>query len=152
MVSLNATQAAIRAKYSEKTAKEQGARLLTNVHVSAAIEKAMEKRSKKTEITQERVVVELARIAFGDLRGVVTWGPSGVAFKNSAEISDDDAAAISEVSETVTKEGGTQRIKRHDKVKALELLGKHLGMFKDQSGPVGEGKSMIGSILEALRG
>lgn len=59
LIDLNATQAAIRAGYSKKTANEQGARLLANVSVGAAVQKAMDKRSKKTEITAEYVLTTI---------------------------------------------------------------------------------------------
>ncbi len=132
LVDLNATQAAIRAGYSEKTANEQGARLLVNVSVSQAIAAAQAKREQRTEITADRVVSELAQIAFGSARDVMEWGPNGVVLKDSAELTDEQAAAIAEVSENITQNGRSLKLKRHDKVKALELLGRHLGMFTDK--------------------
>jgi phage terminase small subunit len=66
IVSLNATQAAKEAGYSEKTAKSQGQRLLTNADVADAIADAMKARSERTEITADRVLHELAAIAFLD--------------------------------------------------------------------------------------
>ena len=74
----NATQAAIRAGYSKKTANEQGCRLLANVNIQAEIEKRLQKPLKKLEVTQERIVAELARIAFSDIKDVAKWGKSGV--------------------------------------------------------------------------
>ena len=109
LVDLNATQAAIRAGYSAKTANEQGARLLTNVSVAAAIAEAQAERAQRTEISQDRILDELASIAFGDLRDVVAWGENGVTLRDSAELTPEQAAAISEISETVTKEGGSKR-------------------------------------------
>ncbi len=66
LVDLNATAAAKRAGYSEKTAKSQGQRLLTNVDIQAAIQKRQEKLRGKLEITQEMVLSELAAIAFAN--------------------------------------------------------------------------------------
>lgn len=132
LVDLNATQAAIRAGYSAKTANEQGARLLANVSVQAALSERMKAREQRTEITQDMVVAELAKIAFSDQRKVMMWGPSGVKLRDSESLTEDDAAIVSEVSETITAAGGSLKLKTHDKVKALELLGKHLGMFKDK--------------------
>lgn len=132
LVDLNATQAAIRAGYSPKTANEQAARLLANVSVQSAIAERMKARQTRTEITQDMVVSELARIAFGNKRALMKWGPDGVKLVDSSTITDEDAAMVSEVSETVTEAGGTIKLKTHDKVKALELLGKHLGMFSDK--------------------
>ena len=71
LIDLNATQAAIRAGYSSKTANEQGARLLANVSVQEAIAKATAERSKRTGISQDRVIQELARIAFVNPQNVI---------------------------------------------------------------------------------
>lgn len=130
LVDLNATQAAIRAGFSQKTARAQGQRLLTNVYIANAIAAAQAKREKRTEITQDRVVQELARIAFGNSRSVMSWGPGGLVLRNSNDLNEDEAALVSEVRETTTKDGGSMALKTHDKLKALELLGKHLGMFE----------------------
>ncbi len=62
----------------------------------------------------------------------MAWGPDGVKLIDSKDLSDDDAAMVAEVSETVTKDGGSLKVKSHDKVRALELLGKHLGIFVDK--------------------
>lgn len=144
LVDLNATQAAIRAGYSLKTATEQGARLLTNVHVQEALQKAMAKREQRTEITQDRVLKELARIGFADIRKVVDWGNSttvvneitgvteivhGVILRAATDIDDDTASAIAEISET--NQG--LKVKFHDKQAALVNIGRHIGMFVDKS-------------------
>lgn len=100
--------------------------------VKEAIAHHMKKREVKREIKAEMVVEELARIAFQDVRNVVTFSEAGVVFKNSEELDDDTARSICEVSETVTQHGGTKRIKMYDKVNALELLGRHLGMWKEK--------------------
>src|SRR5205085_2965101 len=131
LVDLNATQAAIRAGYSARTAYSAGERLLRNVEVAAAIAEAQAARSRRTEVTADRVVLELARVAFGDPRRVMSWGPDGVKLRPSAELADEEAAIVAEVGETTTKEGGTLRVKTVDKLGALRLLGQHLGMFGD---------------------
>src|SRR4051794_41809085 len=77
LVDLNATQAAIRAGYSARTANEQAARLLANVSVAAAIAEAQAARSRRTEVTADRVMLELARVAFGDPRRGMSRGPGG---------------------------------------------------------------------------
>lgn len=64
LIDLNATQAAIRAGYSKKTANEQGARLLVNVSIQKKIFELQKEREKRTEITQDSVLHELALIAF----------------------------------------------------------------------------------------
>lgn len=144
LIDLNATQAAIRAGYSKKTAQVQSARLLSNVMVSAAVAKGMETRAARTGITQDMVLRELAKIGFSDIRKVVRWGETmvrmvdaedegaddmvpyhGLALIDSAEIDDDTAGAIAEVSQG--KEG--LKVKLHDKKGALVDIGRHLGMF-----------------------
>ena len=97
LLDLNATQAAIRAGYSAATASQIGARLLANVKVAAAIAEAQAARSRRTEVTADRVVLELARVAFGDPRRVMSWGPGGVRLRPSAELADEEAAIVAEV-------------------------------------------------------
>jgi phage terminase small subunit len=138
LIDLNATQAAIRAGFSPGSAARYAVELLNKTHVAEAIKRAMQERNQRVEISQDRILEELARIAFGDLRDAVTWGKEGVKLKESAELTEDQAAAISEVSETSTKEGGSTRIKRHDKVKAIELLMRHKGMLNDKLNLSGE--------------
>jgi phage terminase small subunit len=132
LVDLNATQAAIRAGYSEKRANAIGYDLLTNTDIQTAIDAALAERSKRTEVTADRVVKELARIAFVDTRQIFEWGPGGVTLRPSHELTDDEAAIVAEVSETTGKDGSSIKAKRFDKLKALELLGRHLGMFSDK--------------------
>ena len=127
LVDLNATQAAIRAGYSLKTAYRIGAENLRKPQIAAAIQSAMEKRSSRTAVSQDRVVLELARIAFIDPTKVINFS-RGTILDN---LSEDDRAALSGVK---VKDGlyTTEReVKLLDKLRALELLGKHLGMFTD---------------------
>ncbi len=130
LVDLNATQAAIRAGYSKKTAGTMAQRLIAKSHIREAIRAAQSRREKRTEITQDRVLNELARVAFGNSRAVMSWGPGGLTLRNSEDLTEDEAALVSEVRATTTRDGsGSLALKTHDKMKALELLGKHLGMF-----------------------
>ena len=131
LIDLNATQAAIRAGYSARTANEQGARLLAKVSVAAAVQAEMDKRAKRTEITADRVLKELALLGFANAEEYFIWGPDGVTIKDSAELTPEQTAAVAEVSQTVTEQGGTIRVKLYDKRASLELIGRHLGMFKD---------------------
>lgn len=132
MIDLNATQAAIRAGYSVKTATEQGARLLTNVNVSREIEKLQAIQSRRTGITADRVIRELAKIAFVDPNRVID--PVDGTVRDDA--SPEDRAAIQGVkvkrSESDTGSSSENEVKLYDKTKALELLGKHLGLFSDK--------------------
>ncbi|MCG4261358.1 terminase small subunit [Acetobacter senegalensis] len=135
LVDLNATQAAIRAGYSEKTASEQGARLLVNVKVADAISEAQSRRSKRTQITQDRVLQEFAKIGFSDIRSLFTEGGN---LRSLSDLDADAAAALSSV-EVVTKNLGdgeveyVHKIKLWDKVGSLTQIGRHLGMFVDKT-------------------
>jgi phage terminase small subunit len=132
LIDLNAAQAAIRAGYSAKTAKEIGCENLTKPHIQAEIAARQLNLSRQTGITQERVLNELAKIAFSDQRKVMRWGAGGVTLLESEALSDDEAAIVSEVSETTTATGGSLKLKTHDKVGALKLIGEHLGLFKQR--------------------
>jgi phage terminase small subunit len=129
LVDLNATQAAKRAGYSAKSATTRGYRLLRNSEVAAAVAKAQDKRRARTQVSADRVVTELAKVAFGDPRRLLSWGPGGVVLRDSSELTEAEAALVSEVSETRTATGGTRKVKLHCKLTALNALGKHLGLF-----------------------
>ena len=106
---------------------------MRNRKVAAAIARAQAERAKRVGVSQDRVVEELARLAFSDLREVASFGPSGVELKESEELSADVAASVAEAVETPQGESGsTVRVKLWDKLRALELLGKHLGMFVER--------------------
>lgn len=131
LIDLNATQAAIRAGYSAKTADVQGSRMLGNVKVQQAISEEMAERSKRTGINQDRVVLELAKIAFVKMTDLVD---SHGRIKDDA--TDDDLSCIESVkyksSESDTGSSIEREVKIASKLKALELLGKHLGMWNDK--------------------
>lgn len=127
LLNFNVAQAAIRAGYSAKTAYSQGHRLLQYPAVSEYIQNQQEKLQKKLEITREMVVSEIARIAFGDIRGVLDWSEGGITLLPSSRISDDVAASISEVK---TMSSGIS-VKQYDKLRALDLMAKVLGFYED---------------------
>jgi phage terminase small subunit len=133
LVDLNATRAAIRAGYSPASARQVAGRMMTNDDIAAALAEAQAARGRRTEVTADRVVLELARVAFGDPRRVMSWGPGGVKLRPSAELADEEAAIVAEVGETTTKEGGSLRVKTVDKLGALRLLGQHLGLFGERA-------------------
>jgi phage terminase small subunit len=140
LIDLNATQAAIRAGYSEATAAEQGSRLLSNVKISDAVSEGRRKLSERTEITQERVLKELGKIGFANMDDYIRVGIDGDAFVDLSELDRDKAAAISEVTvEDFTDGRGEDsrdvrkiKFKLLDKRAALVDIGKHLGMFSDR--------------------
>lgn len=153
LVDLNATAAALRAGYSAKTAAQVGYQLLQKPAVQEAIQTATEDRAKRTGVTQDRVVAELAKVAFAngaDYAQVVTFResedgrPAGQAVTLAAtgDLTDDQRAAISCIEET--KFG--IKVSTYDKVRALELLGRHLGMFDGHRGEEDGGVTLVDDI------
>lgn len=201
LVDLNATQAAIRAGYSKRTAASQGERLLRHVEVAAAVRAAQDARSKRTEVTQDRIVRELWGMAMADTNELVEhrrcccrfcWGdghryqrtPNEMRLEMAAHLEAaaqaDADGADSDPPPPFDREGGDgfnatrppnpacpecfgeghgqpvfldsrtaspgaralyagmkitkdgMEMKLHDKSRALELLGRHLGMFTDK--------------------
>ncbi len=126
MIDLNATQAAIRAGYSPKTANEQGAQNL--VKLSKYIDQLKAEQSRRTGVSADRVVRELAKIAFVNAGDLID--PETASVKLDA--SRDDLAAVQSVKvKTFGEDGLEHEVKLADKLRALELLGKHLGVFKE---------------------
>lgn len=152
LIDLNATQAAIRAGYSPKTAEQTASRLLRNVKVQEYIAKRQKELSRSTEVTQERVIRELALIAFSnttDYAHVVEKKMKAEVGGMLVDILDEDGKPVTyRTVEPVLTEELTEEQKRAlavikkgrdglevkpcDKVRALELLGKHLGIFTDK--------------------
>ena len=131
LIDLNATQAAIRAGYSVESAGSIGSELLKKPEIRARIDRAMAERSKRTGINADRVLLELGKIAFVNAIDVINMNDATI--KDDADR--DDTAAIASVKVKVipgeTGDGVEREIRLADKLKALELCGKHLGMFKD---------------------
>ena len=136
LVDLNATAAAIRAGYSEKTARAIGCENLTKPDIQAAIQQEMAKRAQRTEITADKVLKEFAKLAFFDPRNL--FDDKGNP-KDITELDDDTAAALAglDVVQEVDPDSGTTsyttRYKLASKQAALDSLGRHLGMFLDRS-------------------
>lgn len=146
LVDLNATRAAIRAGYSEKTSSRIGPELIGKPWILAAVQESMAQRSRRLEITQDKVLNELAAVAFAngaDFASVAT--ESGVVtFVPTEKLTPEKKKAISSISEG---KFGTE-VKTYDKIRALELLGKHLGMFNDRGGTQTQESN---NLLEAIK-
>lgn len=130
MIDMIQTRAYIRAGYAAKNADVHAARLMVNGSIRARIDELLAERSSRTGVTADRVIRELARIGFIKAADVINMKDATV--KEDAD--DDDMAAISsvKVKETFGDYPSIEReVKLCDKGKALELLGRHLGMFKD---------------------
>ena len=151
LIDLNATQAAIRAGYSPETAKAIGCENLTKPDLRAYIDRAMAERSRRTGVNADRVVQELAKIAFVNAPDVID--PETATIREDA-LAEDTAAIQSVKVKTFGEDGLEREIKMADKLKALELLGKHLGMFKDkvEVSAVKEEQTKLDNIIQQLRG
>jgi phage terminase small subunit len=140
LIDLNATQAAIRSGYSERTAEQQASRLLRNVKVRAEVAKRQNAIAAKLEITQERIATELAKIGFANMQNYLSCTSEGDPFLDLSMLTEEQAAAIAEVTVEDFKEGRGEdardvrkvKLKLNDKRAALVDLGRHLGMFKDR--------------------
>jgi len=163
LVDLDPKRAAIEAGYSKSMAASKAYQWVSNSkvkpHVYEAVRKQFQKRSERTELTQDMVINELRKIGFSDIRKVVSWGKRPVLedldeddglrvypveLVASENIDDDTAAAVSEVA--LTAQG--VRVKLHDKQSALVNLGKHVGCFPTrlEHGGVGGGPMQFQEI------
>lgn len=134
VIDLNATQAAIRAGYSKKTARSAGQRMLTNVDIQERIARRQKVLEVKTGVRAERVINELARVAFANIKSVLD---KGNVIKDISELPDEIAAAVESVQSDIRHDTGDSdgytekvKIKLHNKLNALGDLGRHLGIFE----------------------
>ena len=152
LIDLNATQAAIRAGYTENYANTNASKLLQNTTISQYIGERQKELSRKTEITQERVIKELALIAFsnnadyahvvekkmqveagGALVDVLDKDGNPVMYRTVEPVLTEELTEEQKRALAVIKKGRDGlEVKSCDKIKALELLGKHLGIFTDK--------------------
>lgn len=132
LIDLNATQAAIRAGYSPRSAAEQASRLLKNAKVRAYIDERMAELSRRTGVNQERILRELVRIAFVNAPDLINMADATV--REDATV--DDMAAIASVRVKIIPTENGQGIEREirlaDKIRALDLLGKRFAMWTER--------------------
>ena len=148
---LKAARAVVRAGYSPKGAKECAARLMRIPRVKSAINAALAERAKRTEVKADLVVRELARLGFANMLDYVRVTPDGDAAVDLTRLDREQAAAITEITSEVFVDGrgdDAERVKRvklklADKKGALELLGKHLGLFPYRHEVAGPGGGPI---------
>ncbi|WP_353115866.1 terminase small subunit [Nitratidesulfovibrio sp.] len=161
LVDMSPVRAAERAGYAPVRAARTAARLLGAPAVQQAVEQAMDRRAARTGVTQDRVVRELAAVGFAVMTDLCHWSDEGVRLRDSVELTRAQAAAVAEVREASTARtargaratrpartteeeqpeapvrGGVQ-VKLHSKLKALEMLARHLGMFGTATGADGD--------------
>lgn len=137
MVDLNQGQAIIRAGFKGQAASANTAscRMMQNVNVKAEVQRRIAERSERTQITADRVLRELALIGFYDIREIFDNQNN---LKGIRELTGDSSRAIASIEIEVDKIGTreistTKKIKMHDKIRALQLIGSHIGMFKEST-------------------
>ena len=140
LIDLNATQAAIRAGYSKETAGAIAGENLNKPIIAEYIKKRMDERGKRIEITQDFVLRELANIATANGTDFAQVDAKGdVTITATEKVPEAKRAAIASIKQGAN---GTE-VKTYDKIRALELIGKHLGMFQT-------GNSSSGNEVEDL--
>lgn len=164
LIDLNATKAykvAYPKVKKDETARVNGSRLLTNANVVTYIEMRMKDREKRTEVTQDMVLNELVKLGFFDIRKLFDDNGKPV---DISKLDDGTAACISgmDVQDVYEGEGEEKefvgyikKYKLSDKIKALELIGRHLGMFKDKlelSGSLDTEKTKLDDLIQQMRG
>lgn len=129
----NATQAAIRAGYSEHTARQQGSVLLTKLDIKEEIGRVRDEiLGTEKEQLQYYVLQQLKKMAGSNITDVANIIGNEMEVKDTNSLPKEIQESIEEIAETRTKEGGSLKIKMHSKSKALELLGKYAGMFDNK--------------------
>lgn len=138
LVDLNAKQAAIRAGYSAATAEQQGSRLLSNVKVQEVIQQRMREREQRAQVDADYVLRRMVEIDQMDVLDIMTddmalkpvseWPKSWRQYLSGFDVSE----MFEGVGDQREMTGLLKKIRWPDKIRNLELLGKHLGMFKDK--------------------
>ena len=132
LIDFNATRAykaAYKSCRKDETANVNGSKLLRNTKVQEYIAEKQQEMQERNKITQDTIIQELAKIALFNIKDI--YNEDGT-LKKVTELDDDTATAISGVK--ILQKAGAMKIissKTNDNTKALELLGKHLGMFKE---------------------
>ena len=162
LIDLNATQAAIRAGYSKKTADVQGSRLLGNAKIAKAIQKAKEATAKRLEITHDEWLGELKLIGFSDLANhiEIDSDTGAIRAKGLNEMPENTSRALESITEIRTiheNAKGDQTVindrvtfKLHSKIEALKTIGKHLGFLTDKVEHSGEIKTNDPLIVKVI--
>jgi phage terminase small subunit len=146
LLQLNASKAALAAGYSAHTARATGWKLLHHPKIAAEIKAAMAARAERNKISADRVLQELARIAFADLGNIAEWGPDKLSLKPNDGVALDDRVAIAELAIGHGPNGHGARIKLHSKHKALDSLARHLGLYERGAKP-----EMTMAEMQAMR-
>ena len=150
-IDLNATQAAIRAEYSVKSARQIGSQNLSKPYIAKYIATLQSDLSKLTGVTAARNILELKKMAFTSLAGL---NKNWYELKDWNELTEEQKSAISEITQTVTSFGDsgekkTVKLKLHDKLKAIEMLNRMLGFNAPEKLPEKKGTGQTEAELDA---
>ncbi|MFC1544598.1 terminase small subunit [Gemmatimonadota bacterium] len=137
LIDLNGTQAYLRVKPKVKrtTAVVAASKLLSSPKVQDRIDELNKKLLARIDITSDRVLQELAVVGFSNIGDYCEWDDSGVRMKDSGDLPAGKTAAVEAVQQRKTKYGSALSIKLYDKIRALEMLGRHLNLFREKTGP-----------------
>lgn len=131
LIDLNATRAykeVYRSVKSDDVAAKAGSRLLRNVEVEEYLNKRIMEREARQEVKQDRVLKELSNMIDLDVTEIVSIDSDTVIVKDTSCLTAEQKKCIKSIKQT--RDG--IEIQFYDKMKALELLGRHLGMFTDK--------------------
>ncbi|MGH7034213.1 MAG: terminase small subunit [Stellaceae bacterium] len=122
----NASEAARRAGYGAATVKAAGSQLKRSPAIVKALAEANAARARRTRIDAERVLEEVARLSFVDLASLIDWSGDELRLRAPEEIAPEDRAALAQVTVSASKSGKRVTVKLFDKLRALQILMKHL--------------------------
>lgn len=100
--------------------------------IRARIQELQDRHLKRHDITVDGIIAEYAKIGFSNIKNYVKWTPYSLTLIESESIPDEQSSCIQEITQTVTKDGGSIKFKLHDKKGALDSLGRHFGIFVDK--------------------
>ncbi len=130
--------------WKDNAVHSRASTLAAAAKVQQRIQELREKAADANEVTIERIVAEVVKVAFANQRDLMNWGPNGVKLKASDELTDEQAAAVSEVSESISATGGSLKLKTHDKLGALRFLAELKGYLVKKSEITGaNGKDLV---------
>lgn len=132
LIDWNATQAAIRAGYSKKTAGKKGPDMLKVPRIKEYLDKAKAMIFAEAKVEQSRIIEELASIAFVNPRDFISWKDGVLTILDSDDVPDEIMRAIAQIEESETKNGHKITIKFHSKLESITLLMRHMGMLKEE--------------------
>jgi phage terminase small subunit len=138
--------AALAAGYAPSTVRNNACQLLRRPSVAAVVRRELDARAERTRIAADRIVLELARVAFSDMSRIADWGEGGgLVVRPLAELSDADRAAVARI----TRHGGHVSIALHDKIRALDTLGKYFKLWGKHAEALGPPAVAPGTDLRA---